>query len=105
MSDYGSMLPFIHGLGECLPAGSADGSLLFMILNVYLNIMTMTFPIPRVPALFLTEHIILSLVVVLVVRSGGGGEEDLSSKRAKNLVDVSFPSSPDQRDAVMLFSA
>jgi hypothetical protein len=62
VEDLVSMLPFVLGLREGLPAGSADRSLLFLILNVDLNILTMTSLFPRVLTLVSIEHILLSAI-------------------------------------------
>jgi hypothetical protein len=54
-------LPFIFGLHKFLPAGLTGRLLLFLILNVDLNIAEVTCPILRVLTVFSTKHSTLSI--------------------------------------------
>jgi hypothetical protein len=89
------MLPFILGLRECLPTGSADGSLLVLILNVDVNVVAMTFVIPGVSTVFSIEHDILTVGVVWVARLGEVGDgREIRVTNGANSGGVSLPSSP-----------
>ena len=62
------ILPFILGLREILPAGSADRSLLLLILYVHQNVTATTGVIPRISTTFAIEQALLTISVVLIAR-------------------------------------
>jgi hypothetical protein len=100
-----SQLPLVLRFCEGLPAGSADRSLLFLILNIDLDIVANTFPIPRVLTLVSIKHSTGSLGVVLVARIEEVDEgEEIRVTNGQLVVGSPFLPRLMKEDAVLIFS-